>query len=524
MTFKTFIPTCGLGSRLGAETLNRNKSLVTIGSENAISKLIKTIPADSELVIALGYRGNEVRDFVQHAFQDRNITYRSVDLYEGQGSGLGYTLLCCKDLLLEPFIFISCDTLVETLVQPPDSNWIGLADKKPSPSYRTVRIDNGLVKDIFEKNTNVQSHGAKPYIGLAGIKDYKIFWQSLENGGAKAIHEGEVYGLRALAHAKSVTGVVYDWHDTGSIDELVKCRNRFEKECSFNILPKSSESIWFVNGKVIKYSDDLNFISGRVARSNILEGFVPMVKMVGDHMYSYDFIEGDVVSRTMDPDVFLELLAWLEEFWSPMNLPQPEKEIFVQLCYDFYKTKTEIRLNQFYERNNVSDKPIWINGIQVNSLQELMDGINWLELADGVASRIHGDLHFENIIRGNDGRYTLIDWRQDFGGCLEYGDLYYDLAKLLHGMIVSHAVIHNHGYSVNASGNDIILSIGEEDTSKICRELFKEWCLRNGLVYERVEIITALIFLNISALHHAPYSIFLYYLGHSMLNKSARAC
>lgn len=39
----------------------------------------------------------------------------------------------------------------------------------------------------------------------------------------------------------------------------------------------------------------------------------------------------------------------------------------------------------------------------------------------------------------------------------------------------------------------------------------------------RVKILTALIYLNIAALHHHPYSLLLYYLGKSMLAASLEA-
>ena len=44
--------------------------------------------------------------------------------------------------------------------------------------------------------------------------------------------------------------------------------------------------------------------------------------------------------------------------------------------------------------------------------------------------RFHGDLHFENIIKTKSS-YKLIDWRDSFSKSINYGDLYYDLAKLL---------------------------------------------------------------------------------------------
>ena len=41
----------------------------------------------------------------------------------------------------------------------------------------------------------------------------------------------------------------------------------------------------------------------------------------------------------------------------------------------------------------------------------------------------HGDLHFENITYNKKDKYTLLDWRDNFSGILNYGDIYYDLAS-----------------------------------------------------------------------------------------------
>ena len=65
--------------------------------------------------------------------------------------------------------------------------------------------------------------------------------------------------------------------------------------------------------------------------------------------------------------------------------------------------------------------------------------------------RFHGDLHFENILisTSDDKPFTLLDWRQDYGGILEYGDIYYDFAKLNHGFIICHELINNNLFKVN---------------------------------------------------------------------------
>ena len=44
--------------------------------------------------------------------------------------------------------------------------------------------------------------------------------------------------------------------------------------------------------------------------------------------------------------------------------------------------------------------------------------------------------NFVNLLYMKKNKFTLIDWRQDFAGETEFGDLNYDLAKLLGGIII----------------------------------------------------------------------------------------
>ena len=58
-------------------------------------------------------------------------------------------------------------------------------------NYRSIRIaKNKSVKELLEKGHPKQKNIFK-YIGMAGIKDYKIFWKNMKN--KKCINEGEDY-------------------------------------------------------------------------------------------------------------------------------------------------------------------------------------------------------------------------------------------------------------------------------------------------------------------------------------------
>jgi hypothetical protein len=47
--------------------------------------------------------------------------------------------------------------------------------------------------------------------------------------------------------------------------------------------------------------------------------------------------------------------------------------------------------------------------------------------------------------------------------------------------------------------------------------------MRHNFSLKKIRILTGLIYLNIAALHHYPYSLFLYALGKSMLKKELSA-
>ena len=52
-----------------------------------------------------------------------------------------------------------------------------------------------------------------------------------------------------------------------------------------------------------------------------------------------------------------------------------------------------------------------------------------------------------------------------------------------------------------------------------CENAFREYILANKYDYQKVRMLTYLVYLNIAALHHYPYSTFLFYLGKSGIAK-----
>ena len=517
MSYRVCIPTAGTGSRLCDLTKFVNKSLVGIANRPTISHLIEQFPEETEFVIALGHKGHLVREFLELAYPNRKFFYAEVQPFEGPGSGLGLSLLACKQYLQQSFIFISCDTLVKEDISAPDENWMAYAEIPDLQPYRTLALKAGQVSSICEKGEGKEgSH--QPYIGLAGIHDYQRFWASMEQGGDTAIQTGEAHGLRALL--PNIKAHKFTWYDTGNKAALFYTRDIYKEDNAPNILEKANEAIWFVGDQVIKFSDDKTFIANRVSRVQELKGFVPEVTGSKPHMYRYPKVDGKVLSEVVTLPLFEQLLEHCKEFWIKKSLSVEAATKFHQSCMRFYRDKTLERVDLFYKNFSKKDGTEVINGVAMPTLELLLNKLDWDWLADGLPGRFHGDFHFENILwNSHDGRFTFLDWRQDFGGDLSTGDIYYDFAKLLHGLIISHELIAGDFYSIEWGSNEINLDFHRKQILVECERKFGDWLEIEGYDKKKVWILTALVYLNIAALHHNPYSQLLFALGKTMLKK-----
>ncbi len=516
MSYRVCIPCAGTGSRLGGLTQFINKSLVGIANRPTLSHLIEQFPDDAEFVIALGHKGHLIREFLALAYPNRQVHFAEVSPFEGPGSGLGLSLQACKQYLQQPFIFVSCDTLVEEVIPEPSNNWMGYADIPNLEAYRTLEISSGIVDAIAEKGKG-QTLCHKAYIGLAGIHSYNEFWIAMEQGGQMAIEIGEAYGMSSLL-LNGIHAHQFTWHDMGNPSALAKTRHRYREPDEPNILEKPNEAIWFVADTVIKFSDDKKFIANRVKRVEQIKGFVPDLTGSEDHMYCYSKVQGKVLSECVTLPLFDRLLEHCNRFWQTKSLTPAETNAFQETCMKFYRDKTFERVALFYKNFDRKDGIESINGNPMPELETLLNSLDWNWLANGLPGRFHGDFHFENILWSeSEEKFIFLDWRQDFGGDLSTGDIYYDLAKLLHGLIISHELIAGDFYSVDWQPDAIEYDFHRKQILVECEQFFGSWLESHGYDRRKLWVLTALIYLNIAALHHYPYSSLLYALGKDML-------
>lgn len=510
MTHKVLITTSGIGQRLGELTQYTNKSLVRVGTKPAIAHIIESYPADTRFVITIGHFGNHVRDFVSLAYPKLSVEYVEVSPYEGPGTSLGVSMLCAKKSLQCPFIFHACDTLVGGQIPAPKKNWIGVIRGNDTAQYSSWTLHEG--KLLFQDKGAIDADYI--HIGLVGIRDFELFWKTLERL-AKADPVGQT-----LNDCKVLAGMIEvgthveafefaTWHDIGNVAALQAARR--EAGNSPDDLDKAGEAVFIFDTFVIKFFSDPTVVQNRAERGRLLHRFVPSIEGVVGNFYRYHFMPGELYSHTVQPTDFKKFLAWVQKrFWKDEhNVPAVT---FSNACRSFYQEKTQKRIAQFFKTNNLQDTKHLINGEQVPSLREMLKKVDFDALSQGLQSRFHGDFILDNILKTHTG-YCFIDWRQDFGGLLQDGDRYYDLAKLNHNLTVNHRIINQNLFSVHATDKAVVVDILRSSTLVECQSLYFDFLREQSYDLQKVKVLTALIWLNMAPLHHHPFNLFLYYFG-----------
>jgi len=102
------------------------------------------------------------------------------------------------------------------------------------------------------------------------------------------------------------------------------------------------------------------------------------------------------------------------------------------------------------------------------------------------------------------------------GDCMDFmddvPDKYYDLAKLNHSFILNHGILsQKNGFSIDIKDNAVNIDVLLSAKSIKLKKYFDEFLVKNGYNVRLVNILTAIIWSNMSVLHIYPLNFFLYY-------------
>ena len=519
------ITTSGTGNRLGNLTKYTNKSLVRIGKKPAISYIIESYPDNTNFIITTGYYGDHVKQYLKLAYPSKSFTFCDVNKFEGKGSSLLYSMFCAKNYLQTPFIFHACDTILSeksTVVPKDDVNWCVSAYTTHSEHYRTHKLIKGIhnIVNIDEKGS---SENINAHIGISKIKDYELFWNIAEELLSNFVEDQSLSDCHVINKMIDYGSIFEPWFvqkeswlDIGNMSSLNHARESISDK--FHILDKDDESIFILNDSVIKFFYNKKIVTNRVERLNHLDSFGPKLFDYTENFYKYEYIEGIEASYLFNPNDFKNLLDNLNRYWKVIDI----NEDFVEKTKKFYFTKTQERANQFLISYKIKDEDIIINGVTVPKLSSLLEQIPVDLITTNKKYYFHGDCVLDNIIITPENKVKFIDWRQDFCGEINGGDVYYDLGKLSHSLTINHNLIFKDLFTykenqINGIKN-IELDILRKSTHVEFEKIFNKFVLDNGFDIKKINIIKSLIWINMSPLHHYPFNYFLYYYGLLNLN------
>jgi dTDP-glucose pyrophosphorylase len=523
MKYKVCILAAGSGSRLN--NLSKiHKSLLPINERAIISSIIEQFDKTIEIVIAIGSKHQQIQEYLRFAYPKKKIKFVRVKNYAGIGSGPGRSLLSCKKYLNCPFIFTSCDTLVKNKIHPPKLNWIGVDKVEDPEDYLIVhKSKNELInlvdkkkKTYFRKQLKDFSKKFDAFIGLAGIKDYKIFWKNLSQDNKLIKKEYQVSnGLKGLIE-KKIQLKKFQWLDTGNQKNYLNAKKSLEKNQN---LIKEGQFFYIEKDVILKYFDDKELIKNLVYRSKFIKN-CPKIKMNCHNFFVYNYQKGRLLSETNNNKIFKNFLEFMKlNFWKINKTFNYEKVRLNNYCKFFYEIKTKERVKKYFKEYNDIDKEHIINGIKVPKLKKLFSLIDWKELNNAIPVTFHGDLQPENIIY-NKNKFYLIDWRDQFFKNKVIGDIYYEFSKLHHALVLSNRVIRENAYFVKEDKKKTINYYFKKRKNLLnYKHELEDYIKKNDYSLKKVELFSALIYLNIAALHHYPYNKLLFFHGKLTLYK-----
>jgi CTP:phosphocholine cytidylyltransferase-like protein len=500
-----------------------HKALLPLDNKAVISHIIEKLHEDTEVVVAVGYQADQVVSYLNLTHPNRKITFVEVDNYDGEGSGPGYSLLCCKQELQCPFVFTSADTLIQESpsFESISENWIGYdwvrtgqADKYcllAGEAYlNKLYYQDVVIGDLTELT--------KAYIGMAGIYDYAQFWEGLE---VPTITRGEHQVINGFKGLKTVRLSFFHWYDTGNEEAYQKTLEAFPNKL---VATKTSEALFLDNKKIIKYNEDPSTAFRLIQRSKNLACLPRYKETASPHLISYHYIEGQTLAANYSDSEFSGFLDFCQRELFSKTFPSTDS--FKEDCRRMYKIKTQTRSSQFIDSE--LDKITTINGVEVQPLAAILAKINWEEIiASAIPAKFHGDLQPENVITNSSPQLpslkvvTLIDPRPTFGHSLEVGDVYYDLSKLYHGLLINGQTVLSKGYQVKITDSAAELQYIIKNNLASFEQIFKRFCEAHSYDFRQVRILAALHFLNIASLyenfHNGEYKNFLFLLAKYLL-------
>ena len=514
------IVSAGIGSRFKPFSNFANKALAPLPFKPLIGLIIEAIPPKSKIHIVTGYLGLDLESIISEMYADRELYFYKNDDY--LKTGMGDSLIPVLNEVNTPLVILPNDGIYSSKClfskyEESVDMVVGVSRTYDfKGDYAKIKIDSnlkvlGLSRGDFsiEKSFN-NSPAFTGYLYIKEPSKYKKYLLEF-----KSIKKEIYFPIKNyIKSGSNIFAKELIWTDCGTFGKYKKYLN---KKVKYDFSKSKETLLIFKNKSVYKIFQDKEIAINRLKKSNLYNKALPQCKeLPSGYGYSYKFREGKTLYEYKGKEVLSLLLKFLsEKLWRDKIYNNNLKKNALR----FYKDKTNSRidlLNNKYDLYNIKS----INGISLQS--GIIPDFDYKKLVDNaIFCPIHGDLQYDNIIIDKDYNFTLIDWRHEFGGSVEYGDLYYDLAKLLGGIIINYKRIKENQFecSLDNKTKDIKYSYELDDYVKVHLKILRDFHQSNNLDFDNTKKLMSLVFLNMSPLHEPPFDLFLLALAYNYYHK-----
>ncbi len=503
----------GQGTRVGAFGGLLHKALLPLGPMAVLSHIILQMPKDARFVIAVGHLSEQVKAYVHLAHPDCDVTFVDVQHATGPGAGPGRSLWECREHLRGPFLLTAADTIVNSVPECGEEAWMGVSTVSDSTNWCTVKTDSdGLVTELRYRAAD---GGSVAYTGIAWVTQSNVFFRGLESQleapGEMQVNAGFDSLITVGAAPRAVP---VEWTDTGTDDHYAAARK--SRSGALDWGGKETDATYIVGRRVVKWFADPLAASGRVDRH--LAGRLPLPPFIASApgWLAYEYINGPTLAEEAGVDTTVKALDWAErELWKPL----PGDASFINDCADFYIAKTVGRVELAIKNLGLPAEPseLRLNGVATRPVLENLEARGEEILASAIPSTFHGDFHDGNVVNGAEG-LVAIDWRDRFGASQVRGDRFYDLAKFLHTLELSHEVMNSESFRISRTDQGTWISHEDCIQLRESRAAFWAWSTEHNYSRFAIGVIDALVFCNMAPLYQQPLGEYLYLLGRLLLH------
>ncbi len=504
------ISTAGVGSRMSKISSSLHKGLLPYQNEPILYNLIASIPDHLRIGLILGYKSDQIRDFIEVVFHERDFTFIYVDDWTSKYSGTSHSLKSARDFVDSEFWYFTCDGVYSNMdflehSYSEDVFVVSAIDSSKTDHYLTFDVYESRIQNTFFKERGLKNVFA--FTGAMKIVNKSIFFRKLD--------DTDSVEFVSVIEKDALTYLTKNWIDLGNVESY-----RHETQQIVFDFSKPDEFVYQLDGKILKWWADSSIAKKKLIKPQAKPIAFPQNVSFRGQFLRYDLEPGVPFYEEIDPENFELFLDWLEDkVWTPVSINISSN------VYEFYKVKTLDRVEKLGNRKfSPPYNPKYVNGVKVRSWQYHLDNINWdLLLYEHKATFVHGDLQFDNVIfHGPSKKFTLIDWRHDFAGLSTCGDIYYDFAKMLGGIYLNYQLVKSGNLDFRYTNERVEITVPSAPWDSELVNILENRALSMNLDLEKIRLLVPLIYWNMAPLHNEPFASICWCLGIKLLEERAQ--